>query len=105
MEILMTGSTGLIGKSLTAALTAGGRQVIPIRRRPGAGPGVVEWIGLDDGADAVIHLAGESLSNGRWTKAKKHRIEASRVQGTGLLARTIAGLKKRPRVLLCASAI
>jgi hypothetical protein len=57
-----------------------------------------------EGIDAVVHLAGESVSEGRWTEEKKRRIRESRAQGTRLLSETLAGLKSKPRVLLSASA-
>jgi len=56
-----------------------------------------------EGIDAVVHLAGENIV-GRWTSAKKARIRNSRVQGTRLLAETVAGLSTPPRVMLSASA-
>jgi uncharacterized protein (TIGR01777 family) len=57
-----------------------------------------------EGTDAVVHLAGENIA-GRWTKEKKERIRASRVDGTSLVARAIAATKTRPRVLVAASAV
>jgi hypothetical protein len=57
-----------------------------------------------EGLDAVVHLAGENIA-GRWTAAKKARIRSSRVEGTRLLAEALAGLKRPPKTLLCASAI
>ena len=58
-----------------------------------------------EGFDAVVHLAGESIAEGRWTEAKKARIRESRVRGTELVARTLARLTNRPEVLVSASAI
>jgi hypothetical protein len=58
-----------------------------------------------DGAEAVIHLAGENIGAQRWTSERKARIRDSRVRGTTLLATTLAGLDRRPRVLLSVSAI
>lgn len=58
-----------------------------------------------DGLDAVVHLAGEDISRGAWTAAKKARIRQSRVEGTALLARTLASLDRPPAVLACASAV
>ena len=55
--------------------------------------------------DAVIHLAGENISSGRWTEAKKKRILESRTRGTRLLAEALAGLSRPPKVLISASAI
>ena len=55
--------------------------------------------------DAVIHLAGVSIAGGRWTTARKAAILSSRLQGTSLLAETLAGLQRPPRVLISASGI
>lgn len=57
-----------------------------------------------EGHDAVVHLAGESLV-GVWTPGKKRAIRDSRVKGTELLARTLAGLHEKPAVLVCASGV
>jgi uncharacterized protein len=113
MKIIMTGSTGLIGSALTSALKTAGHEVTPLVRRSPAPPGAVSWDPLAErmdaaslaGTEAVIHLAGESLAEGRWTRAKKDRIYTSRVQATDLLARTLAQLRPLPRVMLCASAV
>lgn len=112
MKIVMTGSSGLLGKALTAFLTTGGHEVVRLVRSA-PGPGSAQWNPSEgrieesafDGADAVIHLAGESIAGGRWTDAKKKRILASRVAGTELLAKTLATLETPPKVLVSASAI
>jgi uncharacterized protein (TIGR01777 family) len=57
-----------------------------------------------DGVDAVIHLAGENVAGGRWTPGRKTRIRDSRVQGTRLLAESLARLAHPPRVFISASA-
>jgi hypothetical protein len=57
-----------------------------------------------EGFDAVVHLAGENLSEGRWTEERKRRIRDSRIRGTELLSRSLASLDKRPEVLISASA-
>jgi uncharacterized protein (TIGR01777 family) len=58
-----------------------------------------------EGLDAVVHLAGENIAAGRWTEHRKDAIRRSRVESTALLARTLAALKKPPRVWVCASAV
>jgi uncharacterized protein (TIGR01777 family) len=65
--------------------------------------GHIDADGLE-GFDAVIHLAGESIS-GRWTKARKRRIRDSRVGGTALLSNALARCARPPKTLICASAI
>ena len=51
-----------------------------------------------------MHLAGETISALRWTRDKRRRIRESRVRGTDTLARAIAGLSRKPTVLVCAGA-
>jgi uncharacterized protein len=111
VRVAVTGSSGLIGSALLPALREAGHLPIPIvRREPGADEvgwdpdaGTIDAAGLI-GAEAIVHLAGESLAS-RWTEARKRRILESRVAGTQLVAETAAALEPRPRVLLCASAI
>jgi uncharacterized protein (TIGR01777 family) len=113
MKTVVSGSTGLIGSALVETLTCRDHDVVPlVRRRPAAGEHAIGWdpergsidrAGLE-GADAVIHLAGENVF-GRWSPAKKHRIRDSRVLGTRLLADALAGLERPPATLLAASAI
>jgi len=58
--------------------------------------------------DAVVHLAGRGIGDGlRWTRKAKDEILQSRVEGTRLLAETMAGAAGSggPRVLVCASGV
>lgn len=66
-----------------------------------AGP----WFEQIDGADAVIHLAGEPVLAGRWTDEHKRRVRSSRVESTRLLVEAMAAAKARPAAFLCASAV
>ena len=108
-RIAVTGATGFLGAALLPFLTTGGHTVLPVSRRPAAGGGV-RWDPargeLDpralEGVDAVVHLAGENVGQ-RWTSDARRRILDSRVQGTGLVARTLAAMERPPRVLVCAS--
>jgi len=112
MKILVTGSSGLIGSALLPFLSAQDHQVLRlVRGAPKEGEarwnpaeGFIEQDKLD-GIDAAVHLAGESIADGRWTTAKKARILNSRVKGTHLLAETLAKLDHKPSVLLSASAV
>ena len=54
--------------------------------------------------DAVVHLAGENISAGRWTANRKHTLRSSRGPATRLLTATLAKLDNRPRVFAGASA-
>jgi uncharacterized protein (TIGR01777 family) len=115
MRIAITGSTGLVGTEIVRFFRSRGDHVTRIVRSYSGLPpneraivwnpreGTIEADGLR-GHDVIIHLAGESIA-GVWTPGRKRRIEASRVNGTTLLARTIAALPELPRVLLSASAM
>lgn len=114
MNILLSGSHGLIGSALIPFLTAEGHQVIRLVRSlsPAEGPqilwnpptGTMDPASLE-GLDGVVHLAGESLAGRRWTAAQKARIRQSRVQGTQLLCQVLASLSQPPSTLICASAV
>ena len=111
-KIVMTGSSGLIGRNLSAFLRAGGHQVYHLVRRVPTGRNEIQWNVREqtidtqalEGMDAVIHLAGESI-DGRWTKDKKKQIYESRAEGTRLLSDALASLSNPPTVLISASAV
>lgn len=110
--VAVTGASGLIGRAVTAGLQEECARVLPLVRRA-AQPGEAFWDpgagALDaaalEGADAVVHLAGDNLGQGRWTPAKKARIMESRARGTRVLCEGLARMPRRPPVLVCASAI
>jgi uncharacterized protein (TIGR01777 family) len=114
MNILVSGSTGLVGSALVPFLTAKGHRVTRlVRARPEPGKAEVYWdpaagridAASIEGLDAVVHLSGESIASGRWTAEKKARIRDSRTKGTRLLSESLAGLAKPPKVFACASAV
>jgi uncharacterized protein (TIGR01777 family) len=113
MRIAITGASGFIGRPLCALLTSAGHTVLSVGRRHEGEPapdvawdirtGAIDQRGLE-GVDAVVHLAGENISE-RWTANQKRKIRESRVKGTDLISRTVAALRPRPGVLVSASAI
>ena len=117
MKVIVTGSSGLVGRALVRSLLADGHEVTRLVRGGAQGfraPGTaaVHWDPergeIDarelEGHDAAVHLAGEPIAEGRWDEAKKRRILESRVKGTRLLAEALAGLDAKPKVLVSASA-
>ncbi len=120
MTVAVTGSTGLIGEVLVAFLTTGGHRVVRLVRSRedvaryagrkderaaywNPATGEMDAAALD-GADAVVHLAGENVFGLRWSEGKKRRILESRTRGTRLLADTLARLDAPTRTLISASA-
>jgi hypothetical protein len=87
-------------------LTSSGHDVLKLIRPSHWDPesGTIHSV-LLEGSDAIVHLAGENISAGRWTSSKKARIRESRVNGTRLLAEALSKLYRPPQVLISASAI
>lgn len=117
MKVIVTGSTGLVGRALIRSLLADGHEVTRLVRGDAQGfraPGTaaVHWdpergeidAGALEGHAAAVHLAGEPVAEGRWDDEKKRRIRESRVKGTSLLAGALANLSAKPKVLVSASA-
>lgn len=114
MKILISGASGLVGKAAGEALRADGRRVGRFVR-PGGNLSRrdVRWdpaSGLIDadaveGADAILHLAGASIAGARWTEARKEILYNSRVDATRILVEAVGKLRRKPRVLLAASAV
>lgn len=130
MIIAITGSSGLVGTPLVAALEARGDQVWRLVRTSAtsassAEPSLAEPREVRDpqreirwdpaggnidaadleGIEAVVHLAGENISAHRWTEEFKRKILDSRIPPTRMLCEALAGLQNKPRVLCSASAI
>jgi uncharacterized protein (TIGR01777 family) len=114
MKILITGSSGLVGSALTSCLRNSGHQVTRLVRSAEAlGTADLYWepangvlnLEILEEFDAIIHLAGDNLADGRWTDCKKARIRASRLVSTRLLCDTLTSLAHPPRVLASASAV
>jgi hypothetical protein len=115
MQVVITGGTGFVGRTLAGKLAAAGHRVTVLSRRTVATPAapgieIVRWNpiqpspALFDGKDAVINLAGESIAVGRWTAARKQRILDSRVHPTRSLVSALKVGENRLRVLINASA-
>lgn len=109
----ITGASGTIGMALGQALAQRGWSVVPLVRGTPAASGAIRWdpMGAEidaralEGFDAVVHLGGEPIANGRWTPARKRVIRDSRTRSTELLAHTLARLSTPPGVFVCASAV
>lgn len=118
--IIITGATGFIGRNLSKTLIEDGCNVIAVSRSPEKasailGPDIkcLSWDieslrGAQDVINndyAVINLAGDNLSSGRWTKNKKRRILESRLNAGKSIIKLAEILKKAPRLIIQASAI
>jgi uncharacterized protein (TIGR01777 family) len=118
VRVGVTGSSGLIGRSLVGALRERGDTIIPFVRPTTTtlGGDVVRWDpargDVDDGDlkrvggfDAVVHLAGAGIGDRRWSPTRKTEILASRVESTSFLARALGEVPDGVKMLASASAI
>src|SRR5215472_11044913 len=115
MRVAVTGSSGLIGTAVVAALRADGHQVVRLVRQAPSGDDEIAWDPLAAGGglrpdalgslDAVVHLAGAGVGDRRWTQSYKAEIVGSRVQGTRALVTALTAMEKPPAVLLSASGV
>ena len=113
MKVLITGASGLVGTALQRSFAEKGYEMLLASRKEAEDGNHIQW-SIDDGfseperlegLDAVVHLAGESVSGLRWTDEKKSAIRDSRVLGTRSVVDAISRLKNKPKVFVAASAI
>jgi uncharacterized protein len=118
VKVLVTGASGFIGSALCDSMLARGDTVVGLTRDPKRARGTnpsISWHPWEptlerppaaafEGIEGVVNLLGEKI-NQRWTGEAKKRIMESRRTGTHNLIGTIAGLEKKPRVLINQSAI
>lgn len=120
MKVVISGATGFLGRPLVASLVRDGHEVVVLSRgladaQRKLGPQVTvrqwdargqgPWAAEIDGADAVVHLAGESVGAKRWTAAQKQRILDSRVESGHALVEAIRAATTKPSVLVSASGV
>lgn len=118
--IVITGGTGMVGKPIVEALVARGDRVIALVRDEARARGALgeavelvtadlehegPWLARLEGADAIIHLAGEPIAGKRWDARHKQRVRDSRVESTRIIVEHLAKLDaaQRPKVLITAS--
>ena len=110
MKILLSGSSGFLGKTLSFFLKEKGHEILRLVRSIKKEEDTIFWnpqegiIERIPDIDAIIHLSGENVGNGRWTKDKKKKIIDSRVDSTSLLSKALCEMERPPKVWLCASA-
>ncbi|WP_433145680.1 epimerase [Actinomadura nitritigenes] len=106
MKLVIPGGTGQVGTVLDRALTAAGHEVVMLTRRPARerelpwdGRTLGPWAAAIDGADAVINLAGRSVSC-RYTPANLREMMDSRVESARVVGEAVAAAARPPRVWL-----
>src|SRR5580700_7300456 len=133
MRVLVSGSSGMIGSALTRLLVENGHTVSRLLRpqskavtsvartesaaenadESASPPSDVHWDPVTgefdaqaaEGADAVVHLAGASIGDGRWSEKRKAVLRSSRVDATRHLVDSLGTLTARPRTFIGISAM
>ena len=115
MKILITGGTGMIGLKLSRLLRNQGHQVFHLSRSKREDDEFPAFIwdlsngyleeGALDGMEAIIHLAGANVGEGRWTTSRKKVIMDSRTSSGELLLSHLAKQSIKPKLFISASAV
>ena len=112
MRVAITGSSGLVGTALVEHLREAGHEVLPVVRGDSADPAAMwdpaaGWVrdGALEGVEAIVHLAGASIGDGRWSDSRKQLLRSSRIEATRLLVDHLGTLESGPRVVIGASAV
>lgn len=112
LRFLITGGSGFIGSTLVSLLSRADNDVTVITRFPkqterkfSGTVKCMETIDKEQCYDVIINLAGESITNGRWTKKKKHALYHSRIATTQMIVDYIKQAKNKPQLFLSGSAI
>ncbi len=118
MNLVITGASGFIGSALAEQLGNDGHALILLSRTPPTAkilakkrwltwqPGVAgEWEKLIDGADGIVHLAGEPIAGKRWSASQKERLRTSRMETTRALVDALRKAKVKPKFLISSSAV
>lgn len=121
MIVLIAGGTGMIGRAVSEELALQGHEAHTLTRsaevaeayptahlwRPGSNTLDLDAISADAGApiDAIINLAGSSISKMPWTTSRKNDILQSRLESTEELTGAMKRAKKKPAIFLSGSAV
>lgn len=108
MDVVVAGSSGLLGSALTDHLVRRGHRARRLVRRPARTGDEISWTTPDldlGGVDAVVNLGGAGLGDRRWTAGYRRVILSSRTGPTNQLATMLAQTPNGPRVLLQGSAV
>ncbi|MTH55479.1 TIGR01777 family protein [Bacillus mangrovi] len=114
MKIAIAGGSGFTGSNIAQYFAREGHQVIILSRSEKEGYGnirYVQWMTAGanpsehlEGLDAMINLAGKSIST-RWTEETKQEIVESRVESVREVYKILESLKQKPSVFINASAV
>lgn len=114
-RLLITGGSGFIGSRLVPVLSAQGFEVTVMTRDPDrtalhfkhtvATIKQLDSLKHSGGFDVVINLAGQGITDRRWTHTIKKQLRQSRLITTQNLIRYLLEIEKRPECFISGSAV
>jgi len=113
MNVLISGGSGMLGGALKSLLEVQGHEVRILSRNPKNRKNYFFW-NIDSGEidnqavhgiDAIVHLAGSSVAQGRWTKKRKNEILDSRIESAKLLYKALEESNQTIQTFLTASGV
>jgi uncharacterized protein len=115
LNVLISGGSGFVGKHLSKKLSEKGYHVSILTRKKRPSFKYVQWIwdlneeyiekGAIESAHYIIHLAGENISERRWTKKRKREIIDSRTKTAALIYKKVQKENKNLKAFISASAV
>lgn len=119
MNVLIAGGSGLIGQALTESLIRDGHFVTILSRknlgtlefRPNLkfeqwdGKTSHGWGHIINETDAIINLAGENISGGRWTAKRKIALRESRANAGAAIVQAVREAERKPKILIQVSGV
>lgn len=119
MNVLIAGGAGLIGRALTESLIGDGHFVTILSRK---NPATLEskpnlqfqqwdgktsrgWGHIINETDAIINLAGENISGGRWIAKRKIALRESRANAGAAIVQAVREADRKPQVLVQVSGV
>ncbi|MBE2281762.1 MAG: TIGR01777 family protein [Ignavibacteriaceae bacterium] len=121
-RVLVSGASGLTGKSIVNELKANqfevtvlGRNLVKLKKELPGLSGYIEWNYSEEsiagfsnkveGFDSVIHLSGAGIIDKKWSDDYKKVIIESRTKTTSALIKALSNCEQKPESFICASAI
>ena len=118
MRVIITGATGFVGRALVEELAKDNYEIVALTRNlktglAGNNISLIKWDAKNpnswtayvDGAYAIVNLAGENISAGRWTRKRKQAILQSRLSAGKAMVEAVKQVNGKPKVIVQASAV
>ncbi|HRN42231.1 MAG TPA: TIGR01777 family oxidoreductase [Vicingus sp.] len=115
-KVVITGGTGLVGKTLTKLLISKGFEVVVLTRNQKLATQFTNFSFWDvdneiideqliNTTDYIIHLAGEGIADKRWSLSRKKQILESRIKPLKLIYKVLQKNPYQLKAIVSASGV